>query len=864
MSLWINDKLTLILKSTKKFDTMNSRRDFLKQTAFLSGSAAIVNLLPGAIQKALAINPAPGSTYLDAEHIVILMQENRSFDHCFGTLQGVRGFNDPRAVRLPDQKPVWLQTDAMGNTYSPFRLNIKDTKVTWMGDLPHSRASQVDANNFGKYDQWLPAKRSGNKKYADMPLTLGHYTREDLPFNFGMADAFTICDQNFCSAMTSTTPNRSYFWTGKIIHEEDGLPKANIRNTDFAYGKMHWETFPELLTQNNINWRFYQNDLSCGGGFVGEERAWLSNFGCNLLEFFKKYNVKFSERYVTNLQKQVETLPGEINKLQERTPSSDEDAKKAQESVKAKQTVLDNARSELAIWNKESYEKLSDQEKKLYQSAFVVNSGDPDFRSISELTYKDGETERKVTVPKGDVLHQFRKDVNEGKLPAVSWLAPPQNFSDHPSAPWYGAWHVSEILNILTKNPEVWKKTIFISTYDENDGYYDHVPPFSIPDAKIPGTGKVSAGIETEIEHVRLDNELKQGIPKNQAREAPVGLGFRVPLIIASPWSRGGKVCSEVFDHTSTLQFLEGFVNKKFSKNIHLANISEWRRTICGDLTSVFSPYNGSKPEKILFLDRNKNLETIYSAKFKEDPAGFKKLSADEIAKISAKPALLNLQEKGTRSACALPYELYCDGGLSVDGKSAEISFGAGNIVFGNRSAGSPFTAYAPVKYSDDRSKDEICRNWAFGVKAGDRLNYNWPLDSFENGKYHLRVHGPNGFYREFQGNRNDPKIKVSTVYESSGVNREKLTGNLKLNLVNNDNKAHTFTMSDNSYGAGLVKKTVAAKSKETVVLNLNKSHNWYDFIIQLKDHNEFRLQLAGHVENGTISMTDPLMGGMV
>ncbi|MES2455404.1 MAG: phospholipase C, phosphocholine-specific [Bacteroidota bacterium] len=841
---------------------MNSRRDFIKQAALLSGSAAMLNLLPGAIQKALAINPAAGSTYLDAEHVVILMQENRSFDHCFGTLKGVRGFNDPRAVRLPDRKPVWLQTDALGNTYSPFRLNIKDSKVTWMGDLPHSRASQVDANNFGKYDQWLPAKRSGNKKYADMPLTLGYYNREDLPFNYAMADAFTVCDQNFCSAMTSTTPNRSFFWTGKITHEEDGLPKANIRNTDFAYGKMPWETFPELLQANNISWKFYQNDLSCGGGFVGEERAWLANFGCNLLEFFKKYNVKFSERYVVNLQKQVETLPGEINKLQERTPSSDEDAKKAEASVRAKQAALDNARAELSVWNKESYEKLTEEQKGLYRNAFVINSADPDFRSVTELSYMDAGTERKLTVPKGDVLHQFRQDVNTGKLPVVSWLAPPQNFSDHPSAPWYGAWHVSEILNILTENPEVWKKTIFISTYDENDGYYDHVPPFSIPDAKIPGTGKVSAGIETEIEHVRLEHELKQGIPKNQAREAAVGLGFRVPMVIASPWSRGGKVCSEVFDHTSTLQFLERFVNQKFGKQLHLANISEWRRTICGDLTSAFSPYNGSKPEKIPFLNRNQNVETIYNAKFKDEPAGFKKWSAEEVAKISAGPVALGLQEPGVKPSCALPYELYCDSALSADGNSVSLSFAAADVVFGKKAAGSPFTVYAPVKYSDASGKDELCRNWAFAAKAGDRLSYDWPLSSFENGLYHLRVHGPNGFYREFKGDVNNPVVGVSLAYEASRPG--KLSGNVLLNLVNNDSKPHTVLVSDNSYHAAPVRKTIAAKAKETVVLNLAKSHHWYDVQVKVAGHEGFNMDFAGHVETGAASLTDPLMGMIV
>lgn len=843
---------------------MDSRRDFLKKAALLSGSAAMMSMLPPAIQKAMAINPKLGSTYLDAEHVVILMQENRSFDHCFGSLSGVRGFNDPRAISLPDQKPVWLQTDALGNTYAPFRLDIKDTKVTWMGSLPHSRASQVDANNFGKFDKWLTAKQPGNKKYADMPLTLGYYSREDLPFNYGMADAFTVCDQNFCSAMTSTTPNRSFFWTGKITHEEDGISKVNIRNTDYTYAGLPWETFPELLEQNDIPWKFYQNDLSCGGGFVAEERSWLANFGCNLLEFFKAYNVKFSERYIQNLQKQTETLPEEINKLQEKSSSDKDTTVKVQESIRKKQEVLDNARSELIKWNKESYAKLSEKEKSLYHKAFTINSGDPHFRSLAELTYSDNGAERKVTVPKGDLMHQFREDVNNGKLPTVSWLAGPQNFSDHPSAPWYGAWYVSEILEILTKNPEVWKKTIFIVTYDENDGFFDHVPPFSIPDAKIPGTGKCSAGIETEIEHVRLENEIKQGIPENQAREAAIGLGFRVPMIIASPWSRGGKVCSEVFDHTSTLQFLEGFVNKKFGKNIKLNNISEWRRTICGDLSSAFSPYNGDKLEKIPFLDRDKNVETIYNAKFKPVPDGFKKLSASEIAQISAAPSSLSLQEKGVRPSCALPYELYSNGGLNKDKKAFEISFMSGNEVFGKKSAGSPFTVYAPVKFSSENKKDEVSRNWSFAVSAGDQLSYNWPVDAFENGQYHLRVHGPNGFYREFMGNVNNPNLKISCSYEKSKFNAAKLTGNIIVNIVNSDIKAHTLMIIDNSYKAASINKVVAANSKASIILDLSKAFNWYDCSIKLQGNNAFEERFAGRVETGILTKTDPLMAGVV
>jgi phospholipase C len=841
---------------------MDSRREFLKKAALLSGGAMMANIMPPAIQRALAINPALGSTYLDAEHVVILMQENRSFDHTFGTLQGVRGFNDPRAIRLPNQNPVWLQTDAAGNTYSPFRLDIKGTKVTWMGSLPHSRASQVDAYNFGKHDKWLLAKKSGNKKYAEMPLTMGYYNREDLPFNYAMADSFTVCDQNFCSAMTSTTPNRGFFWTGKITHDTDGIPKAHIRNTDYGHATLGWETFPELLADNDVAWKFYQNEISCGGGFVGEERSWLANFGCNLLEFFKAYNVKFSERYITNLQKLVDTLPAEIDKIQEASPDDAAVAEKARVALKSKQEALDNARSELKKWNKESYEKLTAKQKKLYHNAFTVNANDPNYRSVASLTYMDKGIERKVTVPKGDVLHQFRTDVNTGKLPTVSWLASPQNFSDHPSAPWYGAWYISEVLDILTKNPEVWKKTIFIVTYDENDGYYDHVAPFSIPDNKLPETGKVSSGIETEIEHVRLTNEIKQGIPKSQAREAPIGLGFRVPMLIASPWSRGGKVCSEVFDHTSTIQFLEGFVNKKFGKKVKSSNISQWRRTICGDLTSAFTPYNGAALEKIPFLNRNKNIETIFNAKFKDEPAGFKKLSQQEITKISVQPNLLMLQEKGIRSSCALPYELYCTGKIATDQKSFEIEFEVGNEVFGNNSAGAPFTVFAPVNFIDQDKKQELSRNWSFAVKAGDKLHYNWPINAFENGKYQLCVNGPNGFYREFTGDQNRPKLAINCTYEK---NDGKLTGNVLLQINNTDSTTHGVLIKDNGYKTADRFEQIAAGKAIEVILNLTKSYNWYDFSVKLQTKgNVFEERFAGRVENGTIGKTDPVMGRVV
>ncbi|MEO5998845.1 MAG: alkaline phosphatase family protein, partial [Chitinophagaceae bacterium] len=236
-----------------------------------SGAAGIFNALPVSIQKALAIDPRVGSTYLDAEHVVILMQENRSFDHCFGSLQGVRGFNDPRAITKPDKNLVWMQTNAAGETYLPFRLNIKDTNATWIGSLPHSWTNHIDARKNGAHDKWLDAKRSGHKESADMPLTMGYYDREDLPFYYALADAFTVCDQNFCSSLTGTTPNRLFLWTGTIRETQDGNSPANVRNEEVDYGRQPtWKTFPERLEESGVSWNVYQNEISLPSGLSSE------------------------------------------------------------------------------------------------------------------------------------------------------------------------------------------------------------------------------------------------------------------------------------------------------------------------------------------------------------------------------------------------------------------------------------------------------------------------------------------------------------------------------------------------------------------------------------------------------------------
>ena len=853
---------------------MDSRRDFLKKAALLTGAAGLANVIPASITKAMAINAAPGSTYLDAEHIVILMQENRSFDHCFGTLKGVRGYNDPRAIDLPNKNKVWLQSNAKGETYAPFRLDIKNTKATWMHSLPHSWRNQVNARNDGKYDQWLENKRNSEPEYADMPLTLGYHTREDIPFYYALADAFTVCDQNFCSALTGTNPNRLYFWTGTIREDQNENARAHVWNDDMDYGTLKWATFPERLEDHGISWKCYQNEVAIDTGFEGEEDPWLSNFQDNPLEFFEQYNIKLHPLHITALESRSKQLPGIIEDLKKKIaalPADDAQVSHLNIRLREMEGYLESVNNEKAAYKPGMFEQLSERDKNLHYKAFSTNKHDPDHRKLTGLKYTDDGEEREFKVPKGDVLHQFREDVNKGELPTVSWVTAPENFSDHPTAAWYGAWYVSEVMDILTKNPEVWKKTIFILAYDENDGYFDHVPPFVAPHSHKDGTGKVSAGIDTRSEFVTVEQELeRKDFPEKYDRESSIGLGYRVPLVIASPWSKGGWVNSEVFDHTSTLQFLEDFLSKKTGRQVREPNITDWRRTVCGNLSSVFRPYHGGDIPTPDFLPRNAFAESINKAKYKKLPDDYKVLTADEIAVINTAPQsspYMPKQEQGIKPSCALAYQLYADGKLSADKKSFDITFKASDEIFQKSALGSPFSVYAPGKYMQDKNGASVMdsvRTWAYTAKAGDTLADSWPLNEFESGNYHLRVYGPNGFLREFTGSEADPQLNVVCEYQRSFTDSKKATGNIELKLQNQGSKPFTVEITDNAYKLNNHKGAVQPGGNSIVVLNLDNSHSWYDYSIKVTGSQSFAKRFAGRAETGRPGYSDPLMGAVL
>ncbi|MBX7555526.1 phospholipase [Streptomyces sp. tea 10] len=418
-----------------------SRRRLLGSALGLGGLAAAASLLPPNLQRAMADTARrPGSLH-DIKHVVILMQENRSFDHYFGTMRGVRGFDDPDAAILSTGRPVFYQPDPENpdGYLLPFHLDTRTTSSQAIPSTSHAWSVQHKAWNHGQMDNWVPAHRQADGE-ANGPFTMGYYERADIPFQFALAESFTICDAYHCSLLGPTWPNRLYHWTGTI--DPNGLAGGPVISNVIPE-PFRWTTYPERLTKAGVSWHVYQEE---------------DDYGCNPLEFFQQY----------------------------------QDAER----------------------------------------------GDP--------LYEHG-----LTIGPAD---QFARDALAGRLPTVSWIIPTAAQCEHPDyLPASGADFVARQLDAVAANPELWRKTVFILNYDENDGLFDHVIP-PVPPAGTP-------------------DEFVGGVP--------IGAGIRVPCIIVSPWRQGGFVCSEPFDHTSVLRFLERVTG------VREENISQWRRRTFGDLTSA-------------------------------------------------------------------------------------------------------------------------------------------------------------------------------------------------------------------------------------------------------------------------------------
>ncbi|MBP0449310.1 phospholipase C, phosphocholine-specific [Kitasatospora sp. RG8] len=253
-----------------------SRRTFVGATA-AAGAAAVVGLPATPADAAPA--PAAGrltGTIKDVRHVVVLMQENRSFDHYFGTLGGVRGFGDKQALQFPDGTDVFRQPDARradGGVMLPYRMDTSKYNAQNAGGLPHDWATGHQAINNGAMNKWVAAK--GER-------TMGYFTRADIPYQYALADAFTICDAYFTSLAGPTDPNRLYLWTGTAGPGRDGTTGPWIDNTPVTDNPVaDWTTYAERLQAAGVSWRVYHNPSK-------DDRT--GDYDDNALSYFKQFH----------------------------------------------------------------------------------------------------------------------------------------------------------------------------------------------------------------------------------------------------------------------------------------------------------------------------------------------------------------------------------------------------------------------------------------------------------------------------------------------------------------------------------------------------------------------------------------------
>ncbi|HEX5482746.1 MAG TPA: alkaline phosphatase family protein [Terriglobia bacterium] len=248
-----------------------TRRRLLGGAARLAAAAVAASLMPPNVRRALA-KPSRSGSLGRIKHVVLLMQENRSFDHYFGTMAGVRGYGDTDALLLPNGKTVFYQPDAHNpdGYLLPFHLDTRKSSAQKVPSTSHAWSVQHEAWSEGKMDQWIPAHRKADGAHG--PYVMGYYTRADIPFQFALAETFTVCDAYHCSVLGPTWPNRMYWMTGTVDAEgKHGGPMIDNEAPKEGYT---WTTYAERLEQAGVSWKVYQEK---------------DNYGCNMLENFKVF-----------------------------------------------------------------------------------------------------------------------------------------------------------------------------------------------------------------------------------------------------------------------------------------------------------------------------------------------------------------------------------------------------------------------------------------------------------------------------------------------------------------------------------------------------------------------------------------------
>jgi len=723
--------------------TDSNRRGFLRAVGTAAGATAAMTTFPPAIARALSIAAARRTgTIRDVEHIVILTQENRSFDHYFGTLNGVRGFADRFPIPVADSpgivgKTVWMQPNQVAGAapaaIAPFRLNtVQQFEVMRVQGTPHSWTDAQYAWDHGRMNAWPRAKFNHS---------MGHFAKDDMPFQWALANAFTICDAYHCAAQAGTNTNRLFLWTGT----NDPLAKGNGPATyndydwfdaDHGDGGYSWTTYTERLEAAGVSWQVYEN--------------MEDNFTDNPLAGFQSFRKAYYQK------------PG-----------------------------------------------------------------------YSESLRRRGTSTRDLDLLKADVLAD--------KLPQVSWIVATAEGSEHPgpSSPAQGADYTAKVLDALTSNPEVWARTVLILNFDENDGFFDHVPPPAAPSYQAwnanPGQA-VLAGAST-VDTTGEYHEVLVSYHNDAAEQAllhrPYGLGPRVPMYVISPWSRGGWVNSQVFDHTSVVRFIEARFGVKEP------NISAWRRAVCGDLTSALN-----------FADPN---DEAFFANLPTTLALANKARALPGRTVPTTPAVaaLPVQADGVRPSRALPYDLQ----VNCKVKPGERALGARpriDLSFHNDGRqGAVFHVYDRLRLAD------LPRRYT--VEHGKHLSGTWAPTA--SGTYDLWVLGPNGFHRHVTGNalravaerQPNPEVRVRSDNDS---------GELELKFLNDGGEHCQFVLTPNQYHSTSAQYAVVARSENVIRLPLRSSGGWYDFTVTVRGLPGFSRRFAGRLETGQPSFSDPAMFG--
>jgi phospholipase C len=668
-----------------------NRRKFMSLSA---GTAAVAAAAGGALPgvspaQAAAATPTTTGTISDVQHVVILMQENRSFDHYFGTLKGVRGFDDRSAITIDGGYSVFQQADGLFSRQWPWAFSGGSSEqiAQCNGDLAHAWSDQHAAWNNGAMNGWVSAKHTNR--------TMGYLQRSDIPFHYALADNWTICDGYHCSTLSATGPNRTYHWSGMI--DPNGTAGGPAYDGGEESG-LHWQTYAEALQNAGVSWKVYQNAAD--------------NFGDNALAYF---------------------------------------------------TQFANA---------------------------PVGSPLHD-RGMASVPKVTGRTP-------DDIAAAIKADVVNGTLPQVSWIVADQQSSEHPYAtPEDGAHFVHMVIDALNADPNVFNSTVLLLNYDENDGFFDHVPP---PNAQY-------------------------GTPDEFYSGTNIGLGFRVPLIAISPWSRGGWVNSEVFDHTSVLRFLEVWT-AALGKPATCQNISAWRRRVCGDLTGVFD-----------FANPVYGLPALPDTSATIGLATCGPLSNPSPA-TNSRPT----QEPGTRPARALPYQPNANlDRIQYNSTSSTLVWLKMSNDGGQRAA--HFSAYANAHRSGGP--------WQYTVDSGspvsDSFNCGW---FYGNGAYDLSVVGPNRFLRRFPG---DTTAAGSTAAVTASYAAAPDTGKLAVwfRMANTGGTPITFTITSNHYRYdGPWTYTVQPGASVSDYFNqVAYCNGWYDFTVTVDRDGSWSQRFMGHLE---------------